>query len=196
MKKPIFLTAALAAALTSFAAQAFELPSLAQGAVASIQKTALTVNAIDNASTDAQQRTGFPAVVTASMEVTPRGRFHSIITRYATENGVPVELAHAVISVESQYRPNVRGSAGEVGLMQIKPSTARGLGFAGSVKALYDPETNIRFGMKYLGMARKLGGGTTCGTILKYNAGHNAKRMNPVSRRYCGKVMALLEQRA
>ena len=27
-----------------------------------------------------------------------------------------------------------------------------------------------------------------CGTILKYNAGHAAKRMNPVSRRYCAKV--------
>ena len=41
-------------------------------------------------------------------------------------------------------------------------------------------------------MAHDLGGGTTCGTILKYNAGHGAKRMNPVSKRYCGKVQALL----
>jgi soluble lytic murein transglycosylase-like protein len=54
------------------------------------------------------------------------------------------------------------------------------------------PETNIRFGMKYLAEAHKLGGGTTCRTILKYNAGHAAKRMNPVSRAYCGKVMRIL----
>ena len=57
---------------------------------------------------------------------------------------------------------------------------------------LYDPETNIRFGMKYLAMAHELGGGTTCGTILKYNAGHGARRMNPVSQAYCGKVQRLL----
>ena len=28
-------------------------------------------------------------------------------------------------------------------------------------------------------MAHKLGGGDTCATILRYNAGHAAKRMNP-----------------
>ncbi|MBO1545291.1 lytic transglycosylase domain-containing protein, partial [Brucella melitensis] len=44
---------------------------------------------------------------------------------------------------------------------------------------LSSPATNIQFGMKYLAMAQKLGGGSTCGTILKYNAGHGAKRMNP-----------------
>jgi soluble lytic murein transglycosylase-like protein len=42
--------------------------------------------------------------------------------------------------------------------------------------------------MKYLAKAHSLGGGTTCGTILKYNAGHAAKRMNPVSSAYCSKV--------
>ena len=78
--------------------------------------------------------------------------------------------------------------AGEIGLMQIKPATARMMGYTGSAKGLYDPETNIKYGMKYLGMAHKLGGGTTCGTILKYSAGHAAKRMNPVSAGYCSKV--------
>lgn len=42
--------------------------------------------------------------------------------------------------------------------------------------------------MKYLAMAQGLGGGTTCGTILKYNAGHGATRMNPISAAYCSKV--------
>ncbi|SMH50180.1 lytic transglycosylase domain-containing protein [Mesorhizobium australicum] len=116
------------------------------------------------------------------------GSYGDIIARYASTYGVPVSLAHAVIRVESNYRVNARGSAGEVGLMQIKPSTARGLGYSGSLKGLYNPETNIKYGMKYLGMAHKLGGGTTCGTILKYNAGHGAKRMNPVSAAYCSKV--------
>lgn len=123
-----------------------------------------------------------------SGKVTSSGQYGAIIARYAATYGVPVSLAHAVIRIESNYRPGARGRAGEVGLMQIKPATARGLGYSGSVKALYNPDTNIRWGMKYLGMAHKLSGGTTCGTILKYNAGHGAKRMNPVSAAYCSKV--------
>lgn len=118
--------------------------------------------------------------------------YAKLISSYAKANGVAVSLAHAVIKVESNYRSDARGSAGEVGLMQIKPATARMMGYRGSTKGLYNPETNIKFGMKYLGMAQDLGGGTTCGTILKYNAGHGAKRMNPVSKRYCGKVQAIL----
>jgi len=46
--------------------------------------------------------------------------------------------------------------------------------------------------MKYLGKAYKLGGGTTCGAILKYNAGHGAKRMNRISANYCRKVKRII----
>jgi soluble lytic murein transglycosylase-like protein len=72
--------------------------------------------------------------------------------------------------------------------MQIKPATARMMGYSGSAKGLYDPDTNIRYGMKYLAKARELGGGSTCGTILKYNSGHGARRMNKISAAYCSKV--------
>lgn len=117
-----------------------------------------------------------------------KGKYREIVARYATAYGVPVSLAHAVIAIESNYRADARGSAGEVGLMQIKPATARMMGFSGSAKELFHPENNIKYGLKYLGKARELGGGTTCGTILRYNAGHGAKRMNPVSAAYCSKV--------
>jgi Soluble lytic murein transglycosylase and related regulatory proteins (some contain LysM/invasin domains) len=122
-----------------------------------------------------------------------KGPYSDIIAKYAKQFGVPVSLAHAVVRIESNFNPKARGSAGEIGLMQIKPATARMMGYSGSAKGLYDPETNIRFGMKYLAAAHELGGGETCRTILKYNAGHGAKRMNPVSKRYCGKVLALLD---
>lgn len=118
--------------------------------------------------------------------------YHSIISRYAKEYGVPVSLAHAVISIESGYRETVRGQAGEIGLMQIKPTTARGMGYTGTVKALYRPENNVKYGMKYLAKAYELSGGDTCGTILRYNAGHGARRMNPVSSAYCKKVQRIL----
>jgi soluble lytic murein transglycosylase-like protein len=118
--------------------------------------------------------------------------YAAVIARHARENGVPVALANAVVQVESRFNPRVTGRAGEIGLMQIKLQTARGVGFTGSRAALYDPETNIKFGMRYLGGAHKLGGGTTCGTILKYNGGHYAKRMQASTRKYCGRVQQLM----
>ncbi|PBC03179.1 transglycosylase SLT domain-containing protein [Mesorhizobium sp. WSM3860] len=123
-----------------------------------------------------------------SSSATGDGQYSAIIARYAASNGVPVSLAKAVITIESNFRPNMVGGAGEIGLMQIKPATARMMGYTGSVKGLFDPDTNIKYGMKYLAMAQGLGGGTTCGTILKYNAGHGATRMNPISAAYCSKV--------
>lgn len=114
--------------------------------------------------------------------------YAELIAAEAERAGVRLELAHAVIFVESNYRPDVTGSAGEVGLMQIKLATARDMGFKGTRKQLYDPATNLRYGMRYLAGAKEKGGGTLCGTILKYNAGHYAKRSNPTSRQYCRKV--------
>lgn len=129
----------------------------------------------------------FALVVPASA-----GTYDNLIAKHARAHGVPLGLAKAVVSIESNFRPNARGKAGEIGLMQVKLSTARGLGYKGSAKGLYNPDTNLLYGMKYLGMAHKIGGKSTCGTILRYNAGHGAKRMNPVSAAYCSKVKRVI----
>jgi soluble lytic murein transglycosylase-like protein len=118
--------------------------------------------------------------------------YTTLIRKAAAKHGVPVKIAKAVVEVESNFNPKARGRAGEVGLMQIKPATARGIGYRGSTRALYDPETNLEWGMKYLAGAHDRANGDLCGTILRYNAGHYAKRMNPVSRRYCTKVKRIL----
>ncbi len=112
----------------------------------------------------------------------------ALIQKHAKAHGVPVELAEAVVHVESRFNPRARGRAGEVGLMQIKPATARGIGYSGTTKDLYDPDTNIRWGMLYLAKAYQMAGGDTCGTILRYNGGHAAKRMTKGVRAYCSKV--------
>lgn len=138
-------------------------------------------------------RQDIPATSAAEAPDARGNRYAEIVTKYARQNGVEVALANAVIRIESNFNPRMRGSHGEVGLMQVKPATARMMGYAGSTKGLFDPDTNIRIGMKYLALAQTLGGGPTCNTILKYNAGHGATRMNPVSKRYCGKVLALLD---
>ena len=69
--------------------------------------------------------------------------------------------------------------------MQIKLSTARDMGYEGNAMELYEPATNIRWGMKYLGKARELAGGSECGTLSRYNGGHGTKRM---IHSYCSKV--------
>ena len=116
-------------------------------------------------------------------------KFEPLVARYADTYDVPLQLAHAIIRIESNYRPDALGASGEIGLMQIKPATARLMGYRGTTEGLFDPATNIKYGMKYLGKARELGDKSTCGTVLKYNAGHGAKRMNPISAAYCAKVM-------
>jgi len=123
-----------------------------------------------------------------------RHTYGDLIAKHAKANGVPLKLAMAVVEVESNYRPKAKGRAGEIGLMQLLPRTARFIGYEGEMKHLYHPDTNIQFGMKYLGKAHRLGGGSTCGTILKYNAGHSAKKMNRISRHYCQRVERIMSE--
>lgn len=120
------------------------------------------------------------------------GNYADLIRAAAKKHGVPLEIAQAVVRIESNFNPRARGSHGEVGLMQIKPATARGLGYRGSTQALYDPKTNLEWGMRYLAGAHQRASGDVCGTILRYNAGHYAKRMNARSRSYCSQVKQLI----
>jgi soluble lytic murein transglycosylase-like protein len=196
MNKLTFAAAVLAAGLASFAANASGRGEGATALAGAEKAEGVRCyllgcydeegNPVDRATTGS---TASKAAKTAkSGKAAANERYGTIIMKHASANGVPVNLARAIIRIESNFRANARGRAGEVGLMQIKPSTARAMGYGGSVKGLYNPETNIKYGMKYLGMAQKLGGGSVCGTVLKYNAGHGAKRMNRVSSAYCSKV--------
>ena len=114
----------------------------------------------------------------------------ALVVRHAQANQVSPTLAQALIRVESGFRPRATGRHGEIGLMQISPRTARRIGYAGSPKALYDPETNLTWGMRYLAKAQKLAGGDICGTLLRYNAGLDAKRRTQGSASFCAKVKA------
>lgn len=117
----------------------------------------------------------------------------AIVARHAAANGVPFSLADAVVRVESRYNPRA-SNAGNYGLMQIRHQTARGLGYSGSAGGLLDAETNARYAMKYLAQAYKLAGGDTCRTIMKYQSGHMANRMNGANRSYCAKIRTITVQ--
>jgi hypothetical protein len=71
-----------------------------------------------------------------------------LISSLAPSYGVPPSLAQAVAQKESGLNPNAVGSAGEIGLFQVKPSTAAQFGFSAS--DLYDPTSNAQAGLSYL----------------------------------------------
>jgi soluble lytic murein transglycosylase-like protein len=65
---------------------------------------------------------------------------------YADRYGVPRELVHAVIEVESAWQPHAVSPAGAVGLMQLMPATAATFG----VRNRFRIEENVRGGVAYL----------------------------------------------
>jgi len=121
-----------------------------------------------------------------------REGYRALIAQHASANGVPVGLATAMVQIESNFNPNVTGRAGEVGLMQIKYETARSLGFTGTRQQLYEPENNLRYGMIYLGQAQRAGGGSVCGTVLKYQGGLRANRHSDWTRQSCARAQQLM----
>lgn len=113
-----------------------------------------------------------------------------LIARYASENGLPYELADAVVRLESRYNAGARNGP-NMGLTQINFRTAQSLGYQGPTAGLLEAETNLRYGLKYLAKAYKLAGGDTCGTILRYQFGHRTQTMTAASRVYCAKVKVI-----
>ena len=73
-------------------------------------------------------------------------KYDEIINKYAKEYGVDPNLIKAMIRQESKFNPDASSRAGAKGLMQLMPNTAKDLG----VTDLYDPEQNIRGGVKYI----------------------------------------------
>lgn len=93
--------------------------------------------------------------------------FDAIITSCAREFGVDKSLVKAVIHAESGYNPNAVSRKGAAGLMQLMPSTAQGLKVADS----FNPEDNIRGGVRYLRFLLDTFKGNVSLALAAYNAG-------------------------
>ena len=81
--------------------------------------------------------------------------YNSFVSEYSEKYGVPENLIYAVIKTESKFDSSAESSVGAVGLMQMMPDTfswltSDRLGDRYSVGMLYDPETNIKYGVYYL----------------------------------------------
>jgi peptidoglycan DL-endopeptidase CwlO len=88
------------------------------------------------------------------------------IAQVAQEEGVDPALFAALIRQESGFKPGARSGAGAIGLTQLMPATARGLGVDPN-----DLMQNLKGGARYLRQQLQAAGGDVEKALAAYNAG-------------------------
>ncbi len=119
-----------------------------------------------------------PAIATDNQTFQKSGTpIDALITKYAAIYEIPEALLHRVIKRESRYNPKAYNS-GNYGLMQIRYNTAKGMGYEGTADGLFDAETNIKYGAKYLRGALMVADNQHDGAVRLYASGYyyTAKR--------------------
>ena len=81
--------------------------------------------------------------------------YEQIVRGHARNYNLDPALLAAVIYQESKFRADAKSSSGAIGLMQLRPQTAKGIairtgGTHFRVSDLYNPEINVRYGSWYL----------------------------------------------
>ena len=93
----------------------------------------------------------------------------SVILRYSDINTIPLSLSFALVSVESAFKPRAQNrntSSVDRGLFQLNNRSFPHL----TEKDFFDPETNARYGLRYLKTCMNKGGNVIVGLAM-YNAG-------------------------
>ena len=98
------------------------------------------------------------------------------VEKYSKEENVDSKLIYAIIKSESNFKNNITSGSGAIGLMQLMESTAKEM--AGKLdidfptkEILYDPETNIKIGIKYFAHLLNQYNGNTNLALAAYKAG-------------------------
>ncbi len=113
------------------------------------------------------------------------------ILRFSIRKGIDPRLVVAVIACESSFRPDAVGKKGEIGLGQLKPETAAGLGVDP-----HDPIQNIEGCVGYIKQQLERFGSLEL-ALAAYNAGPTSVSkaggipQNSVTPRYVQKVLEL-----
>lgn len=105
----------------------------------------------------------------------------------------------AVIQTESQFDVTVVGGVGEIGLMQVRPETAKWIAQKENIpwkgkSTLRNPVMNVKIGIAYMAFLRKNFSGAANRYVAAYNMGpKNVRRLVAQSlqpREYATRVMA------
>jgi soluble lytic murein transglycosylase-like protein len=99
-----------------------------------------------------------------------RTDLHAIADRHAADHAISPALVRAVIQAESAWNVRAVSVKGAQGLMQLMPATATDLG----VSDPFDPEQNIKGGVKYLRLLLDRYDGNFELALAAYNAGPGA----------------------
>ncbi|CAN7420542.1 lytic transglycosylase domain-containing protein [Rhizobacter sp. LjRoot28] len=102
------------------------------------------------------------------------GTLARLIEEAAAAHGLDASLVTAIVRVESAFNPHAVSHKGAMGLMQIMPATARGLGISDPARDLLDPHTNLRAGARHLRGLHQRYPGRLDLAIAAYNAGEGA----------------------
>ncbi|MDD6207056.1 MAG: lytic transglycosylase domain-containing protein [Clostridiales bacterium] len=94
-------------------------------------------------------------------------KYDSIFEKAAKTYQLPVSLLKAVAKQESNFNPSCVSSSGAMGMMQLMPKTAEGLG----VTDPFAPEQNIMGGAKYLASMMERYHNDVSLALAAYNAG-------------------------
>jgi soluble lytic murein transglycosylase len=105
-------------------------------------------------------------------------RYSNNVRVYASQDHLDPALLAAVIETESKFDPTARSDAGAVGLMQLTPTTAKGIaqytgGSRFRVSDLTNPDINMRYGAWYLGHLLERYHGDEKLALAAYNAGED-----------------------
>jgi soluble lytic murein transglycosylase-like protein len=98
----------------------------------------------------------------------------SSIYDVALAEGIEPELAFRLVKVESQFNDHALSPVGAVGLTQVMPATAKFFVPGITRQALYDRETNLRCGLRYLHALVRENHGNMKLALLIYNRGETA----------------------
>ena len=83
-------------------------------------------------------------------------------------------LLESMVARESGFDPHARSAKGALGLMQVMPATARGLGVAEPARLLADPVLALATGAAYLKQLQGRFGNNVPLVLAAYNAGPGA----------------------
>ena len=107
---------------------------------------------------------------TGAEKISTREQIKNIVFRAAKKHGVDEKLVNALIKQETGFNPNAKSKVGAMGLMQLMPATAKGLGVTNPM----DPEQNVEGGVKYLKSMLNKYNGNVILALAAYNAGPGA----------------------